>query len=1490
MKIRTQLTLTLSFFGLVLTGMAISLILTNRQVDRLRQQEEIARRIEQTADELNYLSGDYLIYGESQQRARWESSFASFSEDISKLDPANSEQQAIIANIKADQARLQAVFADVSATLEEFAPSDFVPDPAFVQVSWSRMEVQNQNMAFEASLLSQKLRDQADQLKRLNLILIFVLIGIFGAYLVTNYYLIYQRTLKSIAELQAGTAILGSGNLDFTIAVKQADEIGELSHAFNQMAADLKGVTASKTDLEREIAERQRAEENLRMTNQRLQEQAEELDVQAEELRMQAEELAAANDLLRESEERYRSLFDSMTEGFALHEIICDDAGAPCDYRFLEINHSFEQQTGLSREAAIGKTVSEVLPGTEKSWIETYGQVALTGQPAHFDSYASALDHHYEVYAYSPAPRQFAALFVDITARKRVEEAMQQLNAELEQRVAAQTAAIMMANEELEQRIAARTSEIQAANQELRAARLAAINLMEDALHAQGELERLNAMLRESEKRLSHAQEIAHLGSWELDLLTNKLTWSDEVYRIFGLQPQGFDATYEAFLEAVHPDDRAAVDEAYSASLREGSDGYEIEHRIVKRPGGEVRIVYEKCEHVRNEAGQIIRSAGMVHDITERKQAEESRREAAERFRIVADFTYNWEYWRSPENHFHYISPSSERITGFPPEAFIDDPDLLLKIVHPDDRERLAEHYHEDLLRTDAYEIEFRIIRQDGQERWIGHACRPVLDDQGRALGRRASNRDITGRKRSEEALRKAHDELELRVRERTQELEIANRELSNEINERKEIERQLRVQTTAMDAAANGIILTDPRGIIEWINPALTQMTGYSEHELIGQNMRVFRSGKHDPVYYQHMWETILAGNVWQGDTTNRRKDGSLYVEEQTITPVLDETGQISHFISIKQDVTERNLIQAQLEASNRELTALTLSERQQRRLAEGLVESSVVLNMNLELDSVLDHIFEQTRLTIPYLIADIVLIEDDHARLARQWGFEGHPEARTVHFESGDLPIHQFPMWENIRATQSTELIPDTTLEKRWDPYFGMTWIRSYLGAPLIYKDEVIGIINLGSDQAYAFRDEMADHLRAFAASAAIAVQNARLYEAEQQNRKVAEILSKASVALTQSLDIRQVMETILDYVQLVLPFDIGFIVLSEGEERYGIRGVRTSNEQSLAGSILNQSFDLLSEPVLKPFFENRTSTFIRDAHGLEAWAPPAELASMRSWLGIPLLSTGKVMGMVVATNSVPDSFSEDQIRLAEAVVSQATVALQNAWLFEQVRSGRERLQLLSRHLVEIQESERKYIARELHDETSQALTSLKLGLYTIEQESENQGIIVGQVANLKKLADEILESLHRLAINLRPASLDHLGLVEALTSLVQSTGQRAGIAARFKCLGVDQRNRLTEDVEASLYRIVQESLTNIVRHAHAANADVILEWKEDKIVIIVEDDGVGLDLPVARSNGQLGLVGMQERAEMLGGTLLIDSTPHAGTTLVVEIPYVN
>jgi PAS domain S-box-containing protein len=205
--------------------------------------------------------------------------------------------------------------------------------------------------------------------------------------------------------------------------------------------------------------------------------------------------------------------------------------------------------------------------------------------------------------------------------QQAVAEASESIQARYHEREQAEET-LRRANEALEARVQERTAALAKANEALQTANTA---LQEDIQHRK----QAEEALRESEEQLKRAQGIAHLGSWELDLVNNRLTWSDEVYRIFGLHPQEFGATYEAFLQRVHPDDRAAVDAAYSASLRDGRDTYEIEHRVVRNEIGEIRLVHEKCEHFRDASGQIVRSVGMVHDITDRKRLEEEIRSVA---------------------------------------------------------------------------------------------------------------------------------------------------------------------------------------------------------------------------------------------------------------------------------------------------------------------------------------------------------------------------------------------------------------------------------------------------------------------------------------------------------------------------------------------------------------------------------------------------------------------------------------------------------------------------------------------------------------------------------------------------------------------------------------------------------------------------------------------------------------------------------------------
>src|SRR6266498_4415963 len=236
MKIRTQFIISTVVLGILLLLVSAAVIITNQRIEKTHQQEMLATQIERNAYELGYLANDYLLHRESQQASRWESKFAAFSHDLSNLAVNTPEQQALLTNIKTNQQRLKDVFMEVKASIER-APQTQEPgfEAQFMQISWSRLEVQNQGMIFDAARLEEMLLEQEDQLRRVTSLLSFVLIGVLGTLLLGNYGLTFRRTLQAIARLQAGTRVIGSGNLDFAIAVKKEDEIGELSRAFNQM-------------------------------------------------------------------------------------------------------------------------------------------------------------------------------------------------------------------------------------------------------------------------------------------------------------------------------------------------------------------------------------------------------------------------------------------------------------------------------------------------------------------------------------------------------------------------------------------------------------------------------------------------------------------------------------------------------------------------------------------------------------------------------------------------------------------------------------------------------------------------------------------------------------------------------------------------------------------------------------------------------------------------------------------------------------------------------------------------------------------------------------------------------------------------------------------------------------------------------------------------------------------------------------------------------
>jgi signal transduction histidine kinase len=247
------------------------------------------------------------------------------------------------------------------------------------------------------------------------------------------------------------------------------------------------------------------------------------------------------------------------------------------------------------------------------------------------------------------------------------------------------------------------------------------------------------------------------------------------------------------------------------------------------------------------------------------------------------------------------------------------------------------------------------------------------------------------------------------------------------------------------------------------------------------------------------------------------------------------------------------------------------------------------------------------------------------------------------------------------------------------------------------------------------------------------------------------------------------------------------------------------------------------------------------------------------------------------------------EARVRERTAELSEANRALQQEIVHRQ--KAEEAHQDLLRRLAEAEETERGRISRELHDRLGQDLTALKLGLQMLRRQGPFGGPVLESIARLEQLADGLMRDIHRLAWELRPSALDDLGLDLALQRYVNEWSSNTGIRVDFHSSIAQGPDRLPPAFETTLYRVTQEALTNVIRHAKADRVSVLVERRPQCASLIVEDNGRGFDAEGMQESvatqGKLGLLGMEERVKLVGGSLEIESTPGAGTTVFVRLP---
>lgn len=275
----------------------------------------------------------------------------------------------------------------------------------------------------------------------------------------------------------------------------------------------------------------------------------------------------------------------------------------------------------------------------------------------------------------------------------------------------------------------------------------------------------------------------------------------------------------------------------------------------------------------------------------------------------------------------------------------------------------------------------------------------------------------------------------------------------------------------------------------------------------------------------------------------------------------------------------------------------------------------------------------------------------------------------------------------------------------------------------------------------------------------------------------------------------------------------------------------------------------------------------------------------------ISVPLMTKSRLVGQLNIAFDQPGQISRSDIELLRTIGPQLAVAIENARLWDEIQNKEAMLKNLLSSLVTAQEEERRRISRELHDELGQSLTSLLIGMRVLEKTEAccaKEDLIDG----MAKTVSGMISSIHDMALELRPPMLDDLGLIPALTRYILDCPARLGIRVDYEVVGSSGGRRLSHEAEITIYRIVQESLTNVARHSSASKASVILNQGETALTVIIEDNGVGFDLKdlngSKKQSKRLGLFGMEERAALVGGKLTIESSRGNGTSVYVEIPW--
>jgi signal transduction histidine kinase len=535
-------------------------------------------------------------------------------------------------------------------------------------------------------------------------------------------------------------------------------------------------------------------------------------------------------------------------------------------------------------------------------------------------------------------------------------------------------------------------------------------------------------------------------------------------------------------------------------------------------------------------------------------------------------------------------------------------------------------------------------------------------------------------------------------------------------------------------------------------------------------------------------------------------------------------------------------------------------------------LLEAGIALSSELSLDALLQRIVETAASLTGARYAALGVIDESGTELER---FLTTGVDEETHRAIGDLPRGRGILGVLIRDAKPLRL-HDLSRDPRsvgFPPNHPA--MQTFLGVPILLRGVAYGNLYLtekaGGD---GFTEQDEELVTLLASQAAVAIENARLYESATRWSRQLESLHEVVRSLAGEADVGRLLRLVCARLRELIGARLVLIALptGDGDVRVAAADGVDAAHAELVGHRLTLAGSKLGR-VLERRMSARVDTVLDDP---EVDQDEARRMGVRTGMYVPLLVAGRAIGVVAVHDKIGREarFSDGDLRVAEIFAGRAAVAVD---LSQRVARD------IVKRVIDAQELERRRLARELHDETGQALTSILLGLRAIRAAPTDAEAEQAE-SSLREVVVNALQDVRRLAVELRPSALDDFGLVPALERLATTFEERSGVRTSVDSnLGEE---RLPTETETVLYRLVQEALTNVVKHADAERVGIVLTHGDGAVSAVIEDDGSGFHEHAIREDA-LGLVGMRERLALLGGTLTVESRPGEGTALIANVP---